>query len=99
MGSAGSGKSTITLRKILNIEEHNEFYKFKRIGYFTGNSYLKDNISEQYDFFRDKSKEKITEFYTLKEFYKDRFGVDTRRIINYKSFWNFCLSHFLTEKK
>lgn len=99
VGSAGSGKSTITLRKILNIEEHNEFYKFKRIGYFTGNSYLKDNISEQYDFFRDKSKEKITEFYTLKEFYKDRFGVDTRRIINYKKFLEFLSFSFPNRKK
>ena len=28
VGSAGSGKSTITLRKILNIEEHNSVYNF-----------------------------------------------------------------------
>lgn len=99
VGSAGSGKSTITLRKILNIEEHNDFYNFKKIAYFTGNSYLKDNILEQYNFFRDKSREKITEFYTLKEYYREKFGTDTRRIINYKKFLEFLSFSFPNRRK
>ena len=99
VGSAGSGKSTITLRKILNIEEHNSVYNFEKIGYFTGNSYLKDNLLEQYNFFRDKSKAEISEFYTLKEFYRKEFGIDTRKIIGFKKFMEFLSFSYPNRKK
>ncbi len=99
VGSAGSGKSTITLRKILNIEEHNSVYNFEKIGYFTGNSYLKDNLLEQYNFFRDKSKAEISEFYTLKEFYRKEFGIDTRKIISFKKFMEFLSFSYPNRKK
>ena len=99
VGSAGSGKSTITLRKILNIEEHNSVYNFEKIGYFTGNSYLKDNLLEQYNFFRDKSKPEISEFYTLKEFYRKEFGIDTRKIIGFKKFMEFLSFSYPNRKK
>lgn len=85
LGSAGSGKSTIILRKILNIEEHN-VNEYKRIGYITGNSYLKDNIQDQYEYFRDKSKDKLAEFYTLSEYFRKVLRIDTRNIVNFKRF-------------
>ncbi|WP_300359239.1 UvrD-helicase domain-containing protein [Fusobacterium sp.] len=99
IGSAGSGKSTITLRKILNIEEHNNIYNFEKIGYFTGNSYLKDSIEEQYKFFRDKSKKEVTHFYTLKEYYKKELNIDTRKIINFKKFMEFLSFSYPNRKK
>ena len=99
VGSAGSGKSTITLRKILNIEEHNLIYGFEKIGYFTGNSYLKDSLFEQYNLFRDKSKSEITEFYTLKEFYKKNFGIDTRKIVDFRKFMEFLSFSYPNRKK
>lgn len=98
-GSAGSGKSTITLRKILNIEENNEIYSLKNIGYFTGNRYLKDSIEEQYNFFRDNLISKIIEFYTLKEFYKKELGIDSRKIINLKKFKSFLSFSYPNRKK
>lgn len=99
IGSAGSGKSTITLRKILNIEEHNLVYGFKKIGYFTGNSYLKDNIEEQYQFFRDKKIEPLAKFYTLKEYYRKELGIDTRKIVDFKKFMQFLSFSYPNRKK
>ncbi len=99
IGSAGSGKSTITLRKILNIEEHNYLYEFEKIGYFTGNTYLKDNLEEQYNFFRDKKYKQAAQFYTLKEFYRKELGADTRKIINYRKFLDFLNYSFPNRKK
>lgn len=99
VGSAGSGKSTITLRKILNIEEHNDIYNFNKIGYFTGNSYLKDNLYEQYKFFRDKTKKEISYFYTLKEYYKKELGIDTRKIINFRKFMEFLNFSYPNRRK
>lgn len=99
MGSAGSGKSTITLRKILNLEENNEVYNFTKIGYFTGNSYLKDNIEDQYEYFRDETKERIAKFYTLKEYYKKTLKIDTRRIVNFKKFKEFLRFSFPNRRK
>lgn len=99
IGSAGSGKSTITLRKILNIEEHNDVYGFKKVGYFTGNSYLKDNLEEQYYFFRDKNKSSLSFFYTLKEFYRKELGIDTRKIIDFRKFMEFLSFSYPNRKK
>ena len=99
IGSAGSGKSTITLRKILNIEEHNYVYNLEKVGYFTGNSYLKDNLEEQYNFFRDKNYKSVAEFFTLKEFYQKELGIDTRKIVNYRKFLEFLSFSFPNRKK
>ena len=88
-GSAGSGKSTITIRKILNLEEYREVYGIKKIAYFTGNKLLKESIEEQYNLFREKDTEKITEFYTPREFYKKVLKVDTRKIVRLKKFKEF----------
>lgn len=99
VGSAGSGKSTITLRKILNIEENNYLYNFKKVGYFTGNRYLKDNLQEQYEVFRNPKYNSVTEFFTLKEFYGKELGIDTRKIINYKKFLEFLSFSFPNRKK
>lgn len=88
-GSAGSGKSTITLRKILNLEENQESYGAKKILYITRNPLLKEEIEKQYELFRDKSKEKIIEFFTPKEYFKKKHKVDTRNIINFEKFKNF----------
>ena len=98
-GSAGSGKSTITIRKILNLEEYREVYGVKKIAYFTGNKLLKESIEEQYNLFREKDTEKITEFYTPREFYKKVLKVDTRKIVRLKKFKEFLAFSFPDRKK
>ena len=98
-GSAGSGKSTITIRKILNLEEYREVYGVKKIAYFTGNKLLKESIEEQYNLFRQKDTEKITEFYTPREFYKKVLKVDTRKIVRLKKFKEFLAFSFPDRKK
>ena len=98
-GSAGSGKSTITIRKILNLEEYREVYGIKKIAYFTGNKLLKESIEEQYNLFREKDTEKITEFYTPREFYKKVLKVDTRKIVRLKKFKEFLAFSFPDRKK
>ena len=98
-GSAGSGKSTITIRKILNLEEYREVYGVKKIAYFTGNKLLKESIEEQYNLFREKNTEKITEFYTPREFYKKVLKVDTRKIVRLKKFKEFLAFSFPDRKK
>ncbi|WP_027129392.1 UvrD-helicase domain-containing protein [Fusobacterium perfoetens] len=98
-GSAGSGKSTITIRKILNLEEYQEFYGIKKIGYFTGNALLKDTIKEQYQIFRKKDLPKITDFYTPREYYKKTLGIDTRKIVRLKKFKEFISFSFPNRKK
>lgn len=67
-GSAGSGKTTISVRKIINIYESNNDIK---IGYFTLSSYLKDETKEIFKSFKNYRKVKTdseVEFYSLEEF-------------------------------
>lgn len=98
-GSAGSGKSTITLRKLLNIEENAEAYDIKNIAYFTSNKYLKENTQAQYNFFRNKNKDQISYFYTLEDFYKEYLNIDKRKIVKYKEFKEFLMYSFPNRKK
>lgn len=98
-GSAGSGKSTITIRKILNLEEYQNVYEIKNIVYFTGNKLLKDSIEEQYNLFRKKDDKKIVEFYTPREFYKKILKIDTRKIVRLKKFKEFLAFSFPDRKK
>lgn len=98
-GSAGSGKSTITIRKILNLEEYQNIYGINNIVYFTGNKLLKDSIEEQYNLFRNKDDKKITEFYTPREFYKKVLKIDTRKIVRLKRFKEFLAFSFPDRKK
>lgn len=97
-GSAGSGKSTITLRKILNIEENQEIYQVKKIGYFTSNGYLKENTQNQYEYFR-KENEKITEFLTLEELYIKLLKINKKEIVKFKKFKEFILLSYPNRKK
>ena len=98
-GSAGSGKSTITIRKILNLEEYRDVYDIKKIVYFTGNTLLKESIEEQYNLFREKEVKKITEFYTPREFYRKFLKIDTRKIVRLKKFKEFLAFSFPDRKK
>lgn len=97
-GSAGSGKSTITLRKLLNLEEHADFYNFSNILYLTSNRYLKDNSFEQYKEFR-KDGEKIADFFTLKEFLSKSLNIPTRNIVDFNRFKEFFRFSYPNRKK
>lgn len=98
-GSAGSGKSTITLRKVLNLEENNEVYKYNKIIYLTANEYLKDNSKEQYEEYRDRNKNKIVEFFTVKSFFSEHLGIKEEKISGFKDFKKFLKFSFPNYKK
>lgn len=93
-GSAGSGKSTITLRKILNLENYQKEYKISKVGYFTRNLLLKEEIQSKYDIFRNLNDKKIVEFYSLNDYYKKSLGIDKRKIINFEKFKTFVKVSF-----
>lgn len=97
-GSAGSGKSTITLRKLLNLEENYEFYDISKILYLTANRYLKDNSFEQYLEFRKEGK-KIADFFTLKDFICQKLQVSSKQIIEFNKFKEFFLLSYPNRKK
>ena len=98
-GSAGSGKSTITLRKLLNLEENNFLYNTKKILYLTANRYLKKNTFEQYKEFRDKKKPTLASFYTLKEFFSEILNISPEKIIGFDEFKSFFLLSYPNKKK
>lgn len=97
-GSAGSGKSTLTLRKILNIESFNYLYNFNNILYITSNQYLRDNIEEQYFEFRDNKNHSITQFETLKNLFSKYINKD-EMLIGYREFLSFLYFSFPEIKK
>lgn len=97
-GSAGSGKSTITLRKLLNLEENSDFYGFSNILYLTSNRYLKDNSFQQYNEFR-KSSEKIANFFTLKEFLCKYLAISPKDIVDFNRFKEFFRFSYPNRKK
>lgn len=97
-GSAGSGKSTITLRKLLNLEENYKFYNISKILYLTSNKYLKDNSFEQYLEFRKECKE-IAEFFTLKEFICQNLQISSKQIVEFNKFKEFFIFSYPNRKK
>lgn len=98
-GSAGSGKSTITLRKVLNLEEFFDFYEIDEIIYLTSNDYLKDNSQNQYEEFRRVGVEKRVIFKTIKEFFREKLGINKNKIVSYKEFENFLRYSFPNFKR
>ncbi|MDP0489060.1 MAG: hypothetical protein Q7K36_06055 [Fusobacterium sp. JB020] len=98
-GSAGSGKSTITLRKILNLEEHQFEYNIKKIGYFTRNLLLKDDVESKYSVFRSLENDEIVEFYTLNNYYKKVLNIDKRKIVDFQNFKEFLKISFPNVEK
>lgn len=97
-GSAGSGKSTITLRKLLNLEENHEFYNISKILYLTANRYLKDNSFEQYLEFRKEGK-KIADFFTLKEFICQKLQVSSKQVVEFNKFKEFFRLSYPNRRK
>ncbi|UUV19128.1 ankyrin repeat domain-containing protein [Fusobacteria bacterium ZRK30] len=65
-GSAGSGKTTVAIRKTLELEERQDL----KVGYITFTQPLKEKAHEMYEKFRDPSCEKMVEFYSLEELYE-----------------------------
>jgi len=65
-GSAGSGKTTVAIRKTMELEERQDL----KIGYITFTYPLKEKASEMYERFRDSNREKMVEFYSLEELYE-----------------------------
>lgn len=97
-GSAGSGKSTITLRKLLNLEENYDFYSITKVLYLTANRYLKDNSFEQYMEFR-KGDTKIADFFTLKEFLCKLLKISSNQIVEFSKFKDFFIFSYPNRKK
>ena len=65
-GSAGSGKTTVAIRKTLELEERQNL----KVGYITFTQPLKEKAYEMYEKFRDPNCEKMVEFYSLEELYE-----------------------------
>ena len=65
-GSAGSGKTTVAIRKAMEMEEN---YGCK-VGYITFTRSLKENANEMYEKFRNPNYERVVEFYSLEELYE-----------------------------
>jgi len=65
-GSAGSGKTTVAIRKTMELEERQDI----KIGYITFTQPLKEKAHEMYEKFRDPNCEKMVEFYSLEELYE-----------------------------
>ncbi|MGL6066934.1 MAG: UvrD-helicase domain-containing protein [Cetobacterium sp.] len=97
-GSAGSGKSTLTLRKLLNLEENSEVYNYSKILYLTANRYLKDNSFEQYKEFRTKENE-ISEFFTLKEFLCTTLNISPTKVADFNKFKEFFRFSYPNKKR
>ncbi|MFK4785525.1 UvrD-helicase domain-containing protein [Fusobacterium sp. MFO224] len=93
-GSAGSGKSTITLRKVLNLEAYQNGYGIRKVGYFTRNLLLKDEIQLKYNIFRNMDDISIVEFYSLNDYYRKVLNIDRRKIINFQKFKEFLKFSF-----
>jgi hypothetical protein len=67
-GSAGSGKTTVAIRKAMELEERQDL----KIGYITFTQPLKEKASEMYEKFRNINCEKKVEFYSLEELYEKK---------------------------
>jgi len=65
-GSAGSGKTTVAIRKTMELEERQDL----KVGYITFTQPLKEKAHEMYEKFRDPGCEKMVEFYSLEELYE-----------------------------
>lgn len=65
-GSAGSGKTTVAIRKTMELEERQDL----KVGYITFTQPLKEKAREMYERFRDPNCEKMVEFYSLEELYE-----------------------------
>jgi len=65
-GSAGSGKTTVAIRKTMELEERQDL----KVGYITFTQPLKDKAVEMYEKFRDPNYEKMVKFYSLEELYE-----------------------------
>ncbi|WP_297597234.1 UvrD-helicase domain-containing protein [uncultured Cetobacterium sp.] len=98
-GSAGSGKSTLTLRKLLNLEENRSIYNYSQVLYLTANQYLKDNSFDQYLEFRNNSSPNIGVFYTLKSFFSQHLEISQNSIVGFKEFHSFLNFSYPNRKK
>lgn len=98
-GSAGSGKSTLTLRKVLNLEENHLAYDVNSILYVTANKLLKDNSKEQYREFRSFLNPEITHFYTMKEFLYRNLDIRKAQVVEFEHFKNFFNLSYPNQKK
>lgn len=98
-GSAGSGKSTLTLRKLLNLEENYNIYNYSSVLYLTANQYLKENSEEQYLEFRNNINPTLGHFYTIKDFYSKHLKIKKKQIIDLEKFKEFLLFSYPNYKK
>nr|WP_307774690.1 UvrD-helicase domain-containing protein [uncultured Cetobacterium sp.] len=98
-GSAGSGKSTLTLRKLLNIEENNSSYNLKNVLYLTANQLLKENSEEQYKQFRNILSPSVGDFFSVKDFFKKHLKIKKNQIAELEKFKEYLLFSYPNFKK
>ncbi len=82
-GSAGSGKTTIGIRKILNIEEFENNYK--KVGYFTFNKFLKEETLKLYNKYKNRENKEI-HFYTVNDFCLQQLKKEENFFCGYRKF-------------
>ncbi|MEI6858166.1 ankyrin repeat domain-containing protein [Psychrilyobacter sp.] len=91
-GSAGSGKTTVAIRKSMELEERQDL----KVGYITFTQSLKEKAYEMYEKFRNPNCEKMVEFYSLEELYEKQLR---ERPIGLKIFEFFIYEHNPTMPK
>lgn len=85
-GSAGSGKTTVAIRKTMELEERQDL----KVGYITFTHPLKEKACEMYEKFRNPNNKKMVEFYSLEELYEKQLR---ERPTGLKIFENFIYEH------
>ncbi len=75
-GSAGSGKTTISIYRLLQYHQYN---KMGRNIYLTYTPHLKKYAKEIYDSLLRNNHEEVSEFYTLEEKFRDILGENSKK--------------------
>ena len=81
-GSAGSGKTTVAIRKTMELEERENL----KIGYITFTKSLKEKAYEMYEKFRNLDNKKMVEFYSLEELYEKQLRERPTGLKNFEKF-------------
>jgi len=85
-GSAGSGKTTVAIRKAMELEEYQEY----KVGYITFTRSLKEKAYGMYKKFRNSEDEKMVEFYSLEELYEKELN---KKPVGFKMFNKFIYNY------
>jgi len=91
-GSAGSGKTTVAIRKAMELEERGNL----EIAYVTFTKALRDEANRMYSNYRNKNYDEKVKFYSLEELYEKNLK---KKPVNYKTFKKFIDNYNPTRPK